>query len=274
MSRLALAISGRQAATIGASLVAGLVAAVVTDATRETESMARAVDAAVARVHAARAAAAQAAAAADAAADAARADEELVEDIAVERGQITAYGACDRPSASTAGALRRRVQHFIDSRVGTPAETDEEAIFFGCMEPGGIIVDARADRGQSGDWWVLRVTPDAIRVLAHARGTAFMHWMEWADERSVHTAALLDLDGDGALEAVLTAQAREGGAVSGSYVVRVARGNRTTVVGTLEGNLTVEGLEGDSLAVRTTAEPPDATEVRRCVGARGPWRRC
>lgn len=159
---------------------------------------------------------------------------------------IAALGPCRRPSPDERAALRRRVLAWIERvTAGTerPAQSPDELVLrFGCLEPAGIVLDARMDRTTKrsprdaspdvGHWWTLRATTASIAVLSEIRGISTQQFMEWADERWQSTVALADLDGDGALDPLVAEVAHEGGAMRSAIQLAVvpSRTNKRTAV--------------------------------------------
>jgi hypothetical protein len=137
-------------------------------------------------------------------------------------GEMPAVGPCTRPSAVERTAIRDRVLAWVKRE--TPGETDFVGglllnVRFGCVEAGGIVVDAYAERfakgyrgemPNSGHWWTLRITPRAITTLAALHGLAVASFNGASRQSYTATLGLADLDRDGTLDPVIVASTREG----------------------------------------------------------------
>jgi hypothetical protein len=126
-----------------------------------------------------------------------------------ERLLIPALRSCPRPSMDERAEITRRVEAWIRRRHPRARRVDGEIgnVSFGCVEAGGIVVDAQADletgRSRVGRWWTLRVTPTKIAVIEETSGCASVDCMEWSDVASVQTFVLADLDGDGTRDPII-----------------------------------------------------------------------
>ncbi|MEO8702258.1 MAG: hypothetical protein ABI867_19595 [Kofleriaceae bacterium] len=162
---------------------------------------------------------------------------------AAETTDIRALGPCKRPSTAERAAITRRVQTWIDRTSAGVERRDPDpmlAVSFGCVEAAGIVVGAQEDRRlvkssrtsgyDVGHWWTLRVSRDAIRVLAHTGGTAMDNFMEWASETSRATIALADLDRDGTLDPITVVRDHEGGSIASIVSVDVTPSRSGTLV--------------------------------------------
>jgi len=179
------------------------------------------------------------------------------------------YGSCARPTASARGELLRRVYAWITRvRPGWLADDSDPSVRFGCVDRGGIVLDVQLDDDahpypERGVWWVLRVTPRAIRVIASLTGAARDAWMEDSEQDSLTTLALVDLDGDGVSDPILLTDRRLGGAVHAEDTLRTPG----RLIGTSDSDIVALGLSGKRLEVAIG-------DVHRCIGARGRWARC
>jgi hypothetical protein len=83
-------------------------------------------------------------------------------------------------------------------------------------------------------WSVVRAsapTADAtLTTLRHYEGTAELDFREWANEVMVSVQALVDIDGDGTLDALIVRDHREGGASHHDFSVRLSRSSTGTSV--------------------------------------------
>ena len=138
----------------------------------------------------------------------------------LDHREIPAIGACTRPTAAQRASLEARVR----ANGGIAA--------FGCVEPTGIVLDVTDDvrdktGHRTGVWSVVRASAPAadatLTTLRHYEGTSSQDFMEWANEVTVSTQALVDIDGDGTLDAVIVRDQHEGGARRHDLTVRLWR---------------------------------------------------
>jgi hypothetical protein len=199
-----------------------------------------------------------------------------------EDGYLYAIGACERTSAAETTQLARRIQRWIDARF--PHEQSASGgveLEVGCKSPRGIIVDVSDERGPRAEnpqrethrSFVLRARRDGLDVLAEKEAEGSDRAMEWSDEGSVATLALVDLDGDGVLDAVIDHVEHEGGAQHSGHTIEVVRS--TTGV-----HMAIASWSGElEVATRDTAPlvlglGADWTLVHACLGNDGTLARC
>ncbi|MEZ4403049.1 MAG: hypothetical protein R3B06_23705 [Kofleriaceae bacterium] len=179
--------------------------------------------------------------------------------------EILALGPCRRPSAAERAAMTRRIAR-------TATMVDEPSLRFGCVDPGGVIVDLafeRASRGaparQERVSQVLRLSgPTAtapVTVLAQRVGVSILDVGEYVEARSVSTRVLVDLDGDGQADPLIDDEVGEGGAAvvaSTLSLWRTATRRRAAV-----GDVVCHGGVQVAMAHRA----PGAPVVLRCADA-------
>ena len=148
--------------------------------------------------------------------------------------ELDAFGTCVRPEPGGRAAIRDAVIAWIARTY--PKETGDPAavsIAVGCVESTGIVVDASQDRedhaGKLGRWWTLRVTDGKVTALAEFRGASTDTSGDETDETQLHTIALVDLDGDGALDVI---GARTDGRTTALYAIL---GGREHALGRIPG---------------------------------------
>lgn len=197
----------------------------------------------------------------------------------VEHGDIPAIGACARPTAAERGALTELVTRGIN-----PDEVGRVA--FGCKEPSGIVVDVAFDKvdhkvdhtARTGVWRVHRASAATstatLTTLYEYEGTSIQDFMEWANEVIVFTQLLVDLDGDGTLDALIGSDQHEGGAMQHDLTLRWwrSRDRRIVDLGTYGDTVTLAGGSRSAPFVLVSEwKPPDGSPERRyrCVSAAG-----
>src|SRR5262249_9459161 len=120
--------------------------------------------------------------------------------VAAGEGVIPAAGPCVRPDPRR---LRRVALRWLERRrVEAGWEDDGRRAGGGCAARGGVVVAVGVDGRHSRQSAVLRVRGDEAVELARAVGTSSNYMMEWSIVRGVGVAWLVDVDGDGRLDAV------------------------------------------------------------------------
>lgn len=197
----------------------------------------------------------------------------------VEHGDIPAIGSCVRPTAAERDALTRLV-----TRGSNPEDVGRVA--FGCKEPSGIVVDVAFDKvdhrvdptTRTGVWRVYRASAATstatLTTLYEYEGTSMEDFMEWANEVIVFTQLLVDIDGDGTLDAMIGSDQHEGGARRHDLTLRLwrSRDRRIVNLGTYDDTASLAaGSRGAPFVIVAERMHPDGSpELRyRCVSAAG-----
>lgn len=193
----------------------------------------------------------------------------------IEHGDIPAIGPCARPTAAERDALTKRVTRGINP-------DDVVRVAFGCKESSGIVVDVAFDRvdntRRTGVWRVHRASAATstatLATLHEYAGTSMQDFMEWADEVVVFTQLLVDLDGDGTLDAVIGSDQHEGGARRHNLTLRLwrSRDRRIVDLGTYDdtASLAAGSRSAAFVLVAERMHADGSQELRyRCVSAAG-----
>jgi hypothetical protein len=152
-------------------------------------------------------------------------------------GEIPSLGSCRRPDAAERQALRALVAPGV-------ADDELEHIAYGCVERGDVVVDVAfdttgANNRRTGVWRIVRANAAtaAAATLATYSGTSIQDFMEWADEVTVATLALVDVDGDGVRDVVIARRRHEGGSSSSETELSLwrSRDGRVVPIGTFGG---------------------------------------
>ncbi|CAN5916824.1 hypothetical protein BH11MYX2_BH11MYX2_16490 [soil metagenome] len=182
-------------------------------------------------------------------------------------GKLFAVGDCERPSETERAAITKRIRATVNRYAW---------ISFGCDERNGIVVDATYDIGHIGYWKILRVTDKKITTLSSLSGESSQDWMEWADEQTVSTWALVDVDGDGLLDVVSLHTQHEGGSSTTDIDVELRRSsdNKVVKLGGFERLRDYGFVRGSTstLVLRASTSDdgePDAAAQYRCIVASG-----
>ncbi|HEY4183076.1 MAG TPA: hypothetical protein VGM90_39910 [Kofleriaceae bacterium] len=152
-------------------------------------------------------------------------------------GKIFATEPCARPDDKERAAITKRVRATVDSGAW---------LSFGCEDRNGIVVDATFDTAKkrrdggtdlTGHWKILRVSAKKITTLYTLDGESSQNWMEWSNEQSVSTWALVDLDGDGVHDIISLRTVHEGGSSSSDIDVELRRSsdNKLITLGSFTG---------------------------------------
>jgi hypothetical protein len=191
-------------------------------------------------------------------------------------GEIPAIGSCTRLSAGEREALTKLVTKGINP-------DNLVSLAFGCNDTAGIVIDIAfdeiaADNHRTGVWQVLRASaPTAtasLTTLYRYEGESMQDFMEWSNEVVVNTQALVDVDGDGKLDALIASDAHEGGAQTHYLTLRLwrSRDQRIVDLGTYDDTaFVVPGSRAPFVIAAQRRRPEDGTvESRyRCVSAAG-----
>jgi hypothetical protein len=200
---------------------------------------------------------------------------------AAEGSHLYAIGACERTSAAETKQLARRIQRWIDARFPHEQSASGVELEVGCKSPRGIIVDVSDERGRRAKRperethrsFVLRARPDGLDVLAEKEAEGSDRAMEWSDEGSVETLALVDLDGDGVLDAVIDHVEHEGGARHSGHTIEAIRSTTGVrmAIASMSGELEVATRDAAPVVLGLGAE---WTLEHVCLGNDGTLARC
>jgi hypothetical protein len=172
--------------------------------------------------------------------------------------------------------MRSRIGAWIDRQYPRERSVPDFplAIAAGCKTRQGIVVDAHAERGpRTKDplatirrTFVLRVSPGQIEKLAEKQAEGSDRAMEWSDEGSVETLALVDLDGDGVQDVVIDHLEHEGGAIHSGYTIEVLRSRNAArvQVASFYGDLSVVGNPTGPLVLAVGST--DVNHEYACLG--------
>ena len=191
-------------------------------------------------------------------------------------GDIPAIGSCTRLSSGEREALTKLVTNGIDP-------DNLVSLAFGCNETAGIVIDiafdkVAADKQRTGVWQVLRASaPTAtasLTTLYRYEGESMQNFMEWANEVMVNTQTLVDIDGDGKLDAVIASDAHEGGARMHYLTLRLwrSRDQRLVELGTYDDTaFLVPGSRAPFVIAEQRSRPEDGTieSSYRCLSREG-----
>ncbi len=193
-------------------------------------------------------------------------------------GEIAAVGPCTRPTPGQ----RERASAAIDAWLARthPAEraTLGSEPRFGCVDRAGFVVDVQADletaQGKHGQWSIVRVSGDAVDELASVHGTALDNFMEWAQETTLATVVLADLDHDGLFDVVALADSREGGSSihDGTLSLLLSSTKQSRRLGSV--NSMVEAARGTTSDLVLAITDHNQPTIYRCVEINATLTRC
>lgn len=175
-----------------------------------------------------------------------------------DRTEIFTQGPCERLNETERAAVEKRVAAFLHHGA---------SLVFGCKDPDGTIVDATWDdvpKKRRQTWTVMRVSAKSVSTIATYSGQPQVDWSEWADEQTLSTLALADVDGDGKRDVVLRHTKQEGGSMGFEWELSVQRSSDHKLVklGSLHGT-DIHIARGSTFAglVLASANELDSTEA-------------
>jgi hypothetical protein len=197
---------------------------------------------------------------------------------------ITAVGACVRPTDDEQRALTAQVDAFVARKVPRrrPVADQPTRIRWGCVDPGGVVVDVYTT-GQEGKEaveraWTLRVAPAAVTSVAelvacrgdNCTGDPGGMWPQL-------TVLLAQLDADRDRDPVIVREAKDHTELDVSYDVLVGVRAPATLAGNFHSSLEVaewQPAADDHVAVIRYSPALSPEPVLGCVGASGPVATC